>query len=72
VLSDLTLELDPNGIGGNGGDVLRMSWAKNGKSGYAEFADGTVLSAIEVDAWSYGRDILRGTSGDDIIVGSSE
>ncbi|WP_196223068.1 hypothetical protein, partial [Roseibium sp. RKSG952] len=39
VLSDLTLELDPDGIGGKDGDVLRMSWAKNGKSGYVEFAD---------------------------------
>lgn len=40
-----------------------------------EFADGTVLSSIEVDAagWAGGhRDIFRGTAGDDIIVGSAD
>ncbi|MEM8837214.1 MAG: M10 family metallopeptidase C-terminal domain-containing protein [Pseudomonadota bacterium] len=37
-----------------------------------EFADGSVLSAIDVDAWTHGRDYLYGTTCDDIIIGTRD
>ncbi|MEM8794323.1 MAG: M10 family metallopeptidase C-terminal domain-containing protein [Pseudomonadota bacterium] len=63
------------------GEVLRFDWTKDGVSGGVsiaemgahierfEFADGTVLSAINGDVDSFGRDHLYGTSGDDFIRG---
>ncbi|MCV0426531.1 MAG: hypothetical protein K5905_13765, partial [Roseibium sp.] len=65
------------------GEMLKFSWAADGARPEGvlqianeadqierfEFADGTVLSRIELDEW--GRAVLTGTSQDDLIVGGA-
>lgn len=77
-LADLTFEI----VGAD--EALLLRWSENGTSGFIriddrgdhiekfQFADGTILSKIDVDAWSAGRDVFLGTQGDDLIIGSAQ
>lgn len=80
-LSDITVSYHDYGATSPEGKAIRFNWSKNGKTGELrisqeakfierfEFADGTVLTDISVDA--FGRLTLTGTSGNDTITGGN-
>ena len=85
-MSDVRFRSIPDSQNGSGtnGDSLLISWSVNGENGSLEsadlgsnierleFADGSAISRIDVDAWSGNRDRLVGTSADDVIYGTDE